>query len=93
LYTQKHASFGGGGKRRMFTMNFCERFPEVQIEQFIQVLGSEARFWIDSVIGSEMRRTASPARWVHLEQAIRADAHLTELHKQKRQEMTEPSRG
>ena len=77
----------------MFTMNFCERFPEVQIEQFIQVLGSEARFWIDSVIGSEMRRTASPARWVHLEQAIRADAHLTELHKQKRQEMTEPSRG
>jgi hypothetical protein len=23
----KHASFGGGGTRRMYTMNFCERYP------------------------------------------------------------------
>lgn len=63
------------------------------VSDFVQVLGSEARFWIDSVIGPEMRRTASPARWVHLEQAVRADAHLTSLHKEERRKRDEPSRG
>lgn len=28
----KHASFGGSGRRRMYTMNFCERYPEDRID-------------------------------------------------------------
>jgi len=35
----------------------------------MEIVSNEARFWIDSIIGPEMRRTATPERWVHLEQA------------------------
>ena len=27
-HNTKHAAFGGGTRRRMFTMNLCERYPE-----------------------------------------------------------------
>ena len=28
----KHAAFGGGGRRRMFTMNLCQRHPEGRLQ-------------------------------------------------------------
>ena len=89
----KHASFGGSEKRRMYTMNFCRRYPEDEIEEFIGVLSGESRFWCDSIIGPEMRRTASSRRWIHLEQAVRADPTMRKLSAQKRVAMAEPSRG
>ena len=113
----KHASFGGGGRRRMCTparsaplhqerkselemrvttavcMSFIERFAEHELDDLIGLISNESRFWCDSVIGPEMRRTASAARRVHLEQAMAADGRVAELAAQKRVEMDEPSRG
>ena len=74
-------------------MNYSERYAPEELEDFIEILGSESRFWIDSIIGPEMRRTATPLRMVHLEQAMAADDHLAALSAQKRLEMDEPSRG
>ena len=64
-----------------------------QIDEFVEVLKGESRFWIDSLIGPEMRKSASAERMVHLEQTMGADPVLTRLSAEKRQEMTEPSRG
>ena len=75
----KHASFGGSSRRRMFTMNFSERYPDDKIDDLREQLGSESRFWIDRIHGEEMIRTASPERWVHLEQVRANDTHLAEL--------------
>ena len=40
----KHSSFGGSGRRRMYTMNFSERYPEDKLPELRAVLGREARF-------------------------------------------------
>lgn len=40
-----------------------------------------------------MLATATPERWVHLEQVHANDGHLAALSAKARQEMTEPSRG
>ena len=40
----KHAAFGGGGKRRMFTMNLCQRYPEEKIGDLKAYLEGIARF-------------------------------------------------
>ena len=29
----KHSAWGGGGRRRMFTMNLCERYPGAKLQQ------------------------------------------------------------
>ena len=74
-------------------MSFIERFAEHELDDLIGLISNESRFWCDSVIGPEMRRTASAARRVHLEQAMAADGRVAELAAQKRVEMDEPSRG
>ena len=40
----KHAAFGGGGKRRMFTMNLCQRYPEEKSGDLQASLEGIARF-------------------------------------------------
>ena len=89
----KHAAFGGSERRRMYTMNFCRRYPEERLGELRDKLGHEARFWIDRIHGEAMIRTAGPERMVHLEQVMENDTHLAELHRELRETMTEPSRG
>jgi hypothetical protein len=89
----KHASFGGGSRRRMFTLNFQERHREEDLPALRDELAREARFWHDSAYGEAMVRTASPARMVHLEQRLANDGHLPEVVRKLREEMAEPSRG
>ena len=88
----KHASFGGGTRRRMFTLNYQERYREEDLPALRDELAQEARFWHDSAYGDVMVRTASPARMVHLEQRLANDGHLAELSQKARQDMDEPSR-
>jgi len=87
-----HASFGGSGRRRMFTINCSRRCdtPEeiVDLERYID---GHARFWVDSL--ALMRRTASPARMRHLTQVAEHETRLPELAAKARREMTESSRG
>ena len=89
----KHAAFGGSERRRMYTMNFCCRYPEERLGELRDAFGKEARFWIDRILGEAMIRTAGPERMVHLEQVMENDTHLAELHRELRKTMTEPSRG
>jgi Phytanoyl-CoA dioxygenase (PhyH) len=89
----KHAAFGGGTRRRMFTMNLCRRYPVERLEELRQYIGGAARFWVESKYGAAMVRTAGPERMRHLEQGMANDGHLSELARQARTRMAEPSRG
>ena len=76
----------------MYTMNFSERYPEDKLPELRQVLGKEARFWIDRLHGDAMVRTAGPERMVHLQQVRENDTHLGELARELKKTMKEPSR-
>ena len=89
----KHAAFGGGGRRRMFTINCGQRVPEDQIDHVKKYMEGFARFWVDRAYGEKMITTAGPGRLVHLEQFMNNDGHLAALSAKARAEMAEPSRG
>ena len=89
----KHASFGGGTRRRMFTINVSERFADDDLDELRKDIAGQARFWIERAYGDAMIRTAGPRRMRHLEQRLANDNHLPELVRQARQAMSEPSRG
>ncbi len=92
-HNTKHAAFGGNQRRRMFTMNLCQRYPEDRLQDLCDYISGGARFWVDRAYGEKMMSSAGPARRVHLEQVMENDGHLAELSRQARQEMAEPSRG
>ncbi len=92
-HNTKHAAFGGSGRRRMFTMNCCQRYPEERLQELRDYMAGGARFWLERAYGEPMLNTASPERMVHLEQCLANDGHLAELSLKARGEMPEPSRG
>ena len=92
-HNTKHAAFGGGGRRRMFTINLCQRYPEDRLQDLRDYIAGSARFWFDRKYGEKMVASAGPERMVHLEQPIANDGHLAELARKAREEMSEPSRG
>ena len=89
----KHASFGGGGRRRMMTMNFEERYAEGDLPELREKIAGTARHWVESSYGDAMVRTAGPGRMKHLEQRMAHDGHLAALVAKAREEMLEPARG
>jgi ectoine hydroxylase-related dioxygenase (phytanoyl-CoA dioxygenase family) len=89
----KHAAFGGSERRRMFTMNCCQRYPDDKLQDRRDYIGGGARFWVERAYGEVMIRTADPARMAHLEQCLANDGHLAELSRQAREQMPEPARG
>lgn len=89
----KHAAFGGASRRRMFTINCSQRFPEAELQGLRNYIAGHARFWIDRLYGEAMVATAGAGRMVHLEQGRANDGHLAELAAKARREMPEPSRG
>jgi Phytanoyl-CoA dioxygenase (PhyH) len=92
-HNTKHAAFGGGGRRRMFTMNLCRRYPEDRIAELRDYMSGGARFWVERGYGEAMIRTAGPERMRHLQQVLANDGHLAELSRQARERMAEPARG
>jgi hypothetical protein len=89
----KHSSWGGNDRRRMFTMNFSERFRDEDIDLLRQDVAGLASFWSEKAYGGAMVETASPQRMVHLEQRLANADHLPELVAKAKAEMVEPSRG
>ncbi|MBV9848375.1 MAG: phytanoyl-CoA dioxygenase family protein [Armatimonadetes bacterium] len=89
-----HAAFGGNNRRRMFTMNLCQRAttPE-EIADLRGFINSQARFWMEHTHSDVMRRTASPERMRHLEQVMANEDELAELSRRARTTMAEPARG
>ena len=89
----KHAAFGGSNRRRMFTMNCCQRYPDNRLDDLRNYISGGARFWVERAYGEAMIRTADEKRIRHLEQKLANDGHLAELSRQARLDMSEPSRG
>ena len=89
----KHASFGGGTQRRMFTINMQERFSTEDLPMLRDEIGEGARFWRERAYGDVMIKTAGPKRMCHLEQRLANDSHLPELARRAREDMEEPARG
>jgi hypothetical protein len=92
-HNTKHCAFGGSARRRMFTMNCCQRYPENRLPELREYLAGGARFWVERAYGDAMIQTAGPERMVHLEQNLANDGHLKALADKARREMAEPSRG
>ena len=67
----KHASFGGGNRRRMFTLNYEAHVPQDQTQWLIEEMAKEASSWGTSKpYGDVMLQTAPPSRMKHLEQHL-----------------------
>lgn len=92
-HNTKHAAFGGGTHRRMFTMNLSQRYRDEDLPELQKYVSSFSRFWIDHVYSETMLRTADSARMRHLEQINANDGHLAALSAKAKEEMKEPSRG
>ena len=89
----KHASFGGGTRRRMFTINFQERYAEEDLPALREEVANLSNFWATRAYGETMIGTAGPDRMRHLEQRLENDDLLAERTRRAREEMGEPSRG
>ena len=89
----KHGSWGGSDRRRMFTINFSERYRDEDVDQLREEIAGLAGFWAESAYGEKMLATAGPRRMTHLEQRMAHDDHLPALVAKAKAEMLEPSRG
>ena len=92
-HNTKHAAFGGSKRRRMFTINLCQRYPQDRLQDLRDYISGSARFWVERKYGDTMVATAGPERMVNLEQPMANDGHLAALAREARAEMDEPSRG
>ena len=84
----KHASFGGGTRRRMFTVNMQERVGDRDLgmlrENIATMAGTKGgtmRFGAERAYGETMLRTAGPPRMRHLGQRLANDGPLQEVVK------------
>ncbi len=89
----KHSSWGGGKRRRMFTINCSSRYKTEHLHHLRDNISGHARFWNDSTYGEAMLRTAGPKRMRHLEQVLANQDHLPEEVRKAKEKMTEPARG
>lgn len=89
----KHSAWGGSNRRRMFTINCTACYTEEEMPLLRNEVAAFARFWVDSVYGDAMVRTASPQRLLHLQQAIDQQGHLAEEVRKAKLTMKEPARG
>jgi len=83
----KHAAFGGGDRRRMFTIDLTQRFAEADIGVLRDFIGGQHVWCVHSVYGPAMLRTAGTTptaeeRTRHLEQVQANQDHLPELVRQ-----------
>jgi hypothetical protein len=88
----KHSSWGGGKRRRMFTLNVTAHFADADLPYLRNEVSGFARFWVDSVYGDAMVKGPS-SRMVHLRQALDNQGHLAEEVRKAKATMKEPSRG
>ncbi len=89
----KHSAWGGGNRRRMFTLNCTYRFADNELHLLRNEIAGFARFWVESPYGEAMLRTATPQRMVHLQQVLANKSHLPAAVRKAKETMTEPARG
>ena len=89
----KHSAWGGNNRRRMFTINATRQYDDADIPLLRNEVAAFARFWVDSVYGPAMLRTASDARMVHLRHPLTQLDHLADAVRKAKETMSEPARG
>ena len=89
-HNTKHASFGGGDPRRMFTINLQQRYAEEDLPELREQIAGMARFWMETPYGEAMLSTASASPLRHLEQWLANAADLPELVRKAKEEKAEP---
>ncbi len=89
----KHSSWGGNNRRRMFTINCTAHYADDEIPLLRNEIAAFARFWVNSVYGDAMMRTANPQRMLHLQQPLTYQDHLAAEVVKAKATMTEPARG
>ena len=89
----KHSAWGGSNRRRMFTINCTAHYSDDELPLLRNEVAAFARFWVDSVYGEAMLRTATSARMVHLAQPLAQQEHLVEEVRKAKLTMKEPARG
>ena len=92
-HNTKHASFNGNAKRRMFTMNLCQRYPQEHIGELREYVKGAARFWATEPYHEAVLKNAGPERMKHLEQLLANFDHVRELTRIAKETMLEPARG
>ena len=92
-FATKHSAWGGSQRRRMFTINATAHYQDEDIPYLKTIISGAARFWIDSVYGERMLRTATPERMIHLQQSLDNQGHLPEEVRKAKLTMKEPARG
>jgi hypothetical protein len=89
----KHSSYNGGTRRRMFSLNFSQRWTPERLPALRKYLLWFAQLGLDCPIGETMVRTAGPNRMTHLEQVLENSMHLVEPAAQARLCLAGPDRG
>ena len=92
-FATKHSAWGGGARRRMFTINATAHYQPADIPYLKNIISGAARFWIESVYGERMLNTASPERMIHLQQSLDNQGHLPDEVRKAKETMKEPARG
>ena len=92
-FATKHSAWGGGQRRRMFTINTTAHYQPQDIHYLKTLISGGARFWIEEVYGERMLRTATPERMIHLQQLLDNQGHLPEEVRKAKLTMKEPARG
>ena len=89
----KHSSFGGGEKRRMFTINLSQRYPEENLSDLKNYINEGSRCWIDRAYGDIMVNTASKKRMKYLAQVLENEEELKYHSMLARKKMKKPANG
>tara|TARA_B100001765_G_C19442269_1_gene310615 strand:+ start:47 stop:883 length:837 start_codon:yes stop_codon:yes gene_type:complete len=89
----KHSSYGGGKKRRMFTINLSQRYPEENLRDLKDYINEGSRFWIDRAYGDIMVNTASKKRMNYLVQVLENEGELKYYSMLARKKMKKPANG
>ena len=87
-----HASFGGGLRRRLFTINACTpvKSPPA-VAELTAYIDMHAKFWMDSMFDPVLVETAPPERRRRLEQTLAYQGNLPALTARARLEMEDPA--
>ena len=73
----KHSSWGGGDRRRMFTYNVEQHFPDDMMPSLRNLVAPSHERGEESPYGQALLRTAGPERMRHLEQRLQVWEELT----------------
>ena len=73
----KHSSWGGGDRRRMFTYNFEQHFPDDRIGPLREMVLAHRESGNTTPYGDVLLRTAGPKRKRHLQQRLQLWEELT----------------